>query len=198
MILNDFLQEIVAFARTKNITIDNSKRASIETNLQRLRAKIRGEEVIDYEPIFREKAVLPNLAESEAAFIFHVPMNSHYMVFLEAFFSSFLRTEHLEFRPDFMDVWRKLASDLLAFRTFTWSLDWITGILSFHIFRYVFINLAKLCIPPKPAGLEPPQFFVAGPLGIMFFTRERSSKGLLFTLLFFFLLLFFLLFLLLG
>ena len=55
-----------------------------------------------------------------------MPLNSEYLSLLETFYGKFLKSENLDFRMDFDQAFKKL-SPFMAFKTFSWILDWMTN-----------------------------------------------------------------------
>lgn len=131
------LQEIVDFAKTKQIPIDNAKRDSIAYGLKRLRQRIRSRE--DHSTphdksasasastaSLVEHASLTSFTVQDLDFIYDMPLNHEYLSLLETLYGRFLKSENLEFRMDFDQAFMKL-SPFMAFKTFTWILDWMTN-----------------------------------------------------------------------
>ena len=129
---NFFPQEIVNFAKGKQIPIDNSKRESIAYGLKKLRQKIRGRENLDHQVAALDKQdsllsqYLQTFNDHDLDFIYNMPLNSEYLSLLETFYGKFLKSENLDFRMDFDQAFKKL-SPFMAFKTFSWILDWMTN-----------------------------------------------------------------------
>ena len=84
-------QEIVNFAKSKQIPVDNSKRESIAYGLKKLRQKIRGREDLDHQVAALDKQdsllsqYLQSFADQDLDFIYDMPLNSEYLSLLETF-----------------------------------------------------------------------------------------------------------------
>ena len=129
-----YFQEIVTFAYKKQIQVDNNKRDSIAEGLKRLRQRIRSREDLDQQiaaaldpvqdPIIAQN--LEKFNDHDLDFIYSMPLNVEYLSLLETFYSKFLKSENLDFRMDFDQAFKTL-SPFMAFKTFTWILDWMTN-----------------------------------------------------------------------
>ncbi len=130
------LQEIVNFAKSKQIPMDSAKRDSIANGLRMLRLRIRSREDVDLNSSgvdgasssasFQFPACLANFTDQDLEFVYEMPLNHEYLDLLDKFYAKFLKHENLEFRMDFDQAFKKL-SPFMAFKSFSWILDWMTN-----------------------------------------------------------------------
>ena len=125
-------QDIISFAKSKQIPIDSAKRDSIYIGLKKLRLRIRRHDSQDvYED--RKNTIeeaqakyLRDFKDSDVDFLYTMPLNDQYLAILDNFYSTFLKQENLDFKMDFDQAFRTLKP-FLEDKTFLWILDWMTN-----------------------------------------------------------------------
>lgn len=129
-----YFQDIVSFAKSKQIPIDSAKRESLFIGLKKLRQKIRKHDNQDNFEESRktttledvEAKYLKDFKDSDVDFLYTMPLNEQYLAILDDFYSAFLKNENLDFKMDFDQAFRTLKPFLLD-KTFLWVLDWMTN-----------------------------------------------------------------------